>query len=117
MLFRSRANGYKSKNIKSRLGNLGLQIPQVRDGIDFYPSALEKGERSERALKLAMAEMYVKGVTTRKVSGVLEKLCGLNFSSSDVSRASALLDKELELWRNRPIGKVEYLRLPPILNH
>jgi len=106
-----RANGYKSKNVKSRLGNLGLQIPQVRDGVEFYPSALEKGERSERALKLAMAEMYVKGVTTRKVSGVLEKLCGLNFSSSDVSRASALLDKELELWRNRPIGKVEYLML------
>ena len=105
------ANGYKSKNVKSRLGNLGLQIPQVRDGVEFYPSALEKGERSERALKLAMAEMYVKGVTTRKVSGVLEKLCGLNFSSSDVSRASALLDKELELWRNRPIGKVAYLML------
>ena len=106
-----RANGYKPKNIKSRLGNLGLQIPQVRDGVEFYPSALEKGERSERALKLAMAEMYVKGVTTRKVSGVLEKLCGLNFSSSDVSRASALLDQELELWRNRPIGEVAYLML------
>ncbi len=106
-----RANGYKSKNVKSRLGNLGLQVPQVRDGVDFYPSALEKGERSERALKLAMAEMYIKGVTTRKVSGVLEKLCGLNFSSSDVSRASELLDQELELWRNRPIGRVEYLML------
>jgi len=104
-----RANGYKPKNVKSRLGNLGLQVPQVRDGVDFYPSALEKGERSERALKLAMAEMYVQGVTTRKVSSVLEKLCGLNFSSSDVSRASALLDTELELWRNRLIGRVEYL--------
>ncbi|MCP4399206.1 MAG: IS256 family transposase, partial [bacterium] len=106
-----RANGYKPKNVKSRLGNLGLQVPQVRDGVEFYPSALEKGERSERALKLAMAEMYIKGVTTRKVSGVLEKLCGLNFSSSDVSRATELLDKELELWRNRPIGRVEYLML------
>lgn len=106
-----RANGYKSKNVKSRLGHLGLQIPQVRDGIDFYPSALEKGERSERALKLAMAEMYIKGVTTRKVSGVLQKLCGLDFSSADVSRASELLDKELDLWRNRPIGEVTYLML------
>ncbi len=106
-----RANGYKSKNIKSRLGNLGLQIPQVRDGVEFYPSALEKGERSERALKLAMAEMYVKGVSTRKVSSVLEKLCGLNFSSSDVSRSSQLLDTELELWRNRLIGEVVYLML------
>ena len=76
------ANGYKPKHVKSRLGNLGLQIPQVRNGIAFYPSALEKGERSERALKLAMAEMYIKGVTTRKVSGVLQKLCGLDFTRS-----------------------------------
>ena len=58
-----------------------------------------------------MAEMYIKGVTTRKVSGVLKKLCGLDFSSADVSRASGLLDKELDLWRNRPIGKVAYLIL------
>ena len=105
------ANGYKPKHVKSRLGNLSLQIPQVRDGVDFYPSALEKGERSERALKLAMAEMYIKGVTTRKVSGVLEKMCGLTFSSADVSRATALLDKELELWRKRTIGEVAYLML------
>lgn len=105
------ANGYKPKNVKSRLGNLGLKIPQVRNGISFYPSALEKGERSERALKLAMAEMYIKGVSTRKVSGVLQKLCGLDFSSADVSRASELLDKELKLWRTRPIGDVAYLML------
>jgi len=49
-------HGYKPKHIKSRLGHLGLQIPQVRDGIEFYPSALEKGERPERALKLAMSQ-------------------------------------------------------------
>ena len=105
------ANGYKPKNVKSRLGNLALQIPQVRGDVQFYPSALEKGERSERALKLAMAEMYIKGVTTRKVSGVLEKLCGLEFSSMDVSRASKLLDEELGQWRNRTLGPVEYLIL------
>lgn len=105
------SNGYKQKNVKSRLGNLRLQVPQVRGGVEFYPSALEKGERSERALKLAMAEMYIKGVTTRKVSSVLKKLCGLEFSSTDVSRACRLLDEELELWRNRSIGKVEYLML------
>jgi len=103
------ANGYKPKNVKSRLGNLALAIPQVRDGIEFYPSALEKGERSERALKLCMAQMYIEGVTTRKVSTVLEAMCGLSFSSSDVSRATALLDDELEKWRNRPLGKVPYL--------
>jgi transposase-like protein len=103
------ANGYKDKQVKSRLGNLGLQIPQVRGGVEFYPSALEKGERSERALKLSMAQMYIEGVTTRKVSSVLETLCGLRFSSSDVSRATALLDEELEKWRTRPLGKVPYL--------
>ena len=105
------ANGYKSKGVKSRLGRLARQVPQVRGDIEFYPSALKKGERSERALKLAMAEMYLKGVTTRKVSSVLEKFCGLEFSSADVRRASAWLDEELNLWRNRPLGEVAYLLL------
>lgn len=103
------ANGFKAKSVKSRLGNLDLRIPQVRGEIEFYPSALEKGERSERALKLSMAQMYIEGVTTRKVSSVLQKMCGLDFSSSDVSRATSLLDDELEKWRTRPLGKVEYL--------
>jgi transposase-like protein len=103
------ANGFKAKSVKSRLGNLDLRIPQVRGEIEFYPSALEKGERSERALKLSMAQMYIEGVTTRKVSSVLQKMCGLDFSSSDVSRATSRLDDELEKWRTRPLGKVEYL--------
>ena len=63
------ANGYKPKHIKSRLGELELAIPKVRGTDDaFYPQALERGERSERALKLAVAEMYVQGVSTRKVT-------------------------------------------------
>jgi transposase-like protein len=53
---RSYANGFKAKSVNSRLGKLELKVPQTRDG-DFYPSALERGERSERALKLAVAEM------------------------------------------------------------
>ena len=60
----------------TRLGKLQLSIPQVRGDVSFYPSALERGLRSERALLLAMAEMYVKGVSTRKVQDVLQKLCG-----------------------------------------
>ena len=106
---RGYANGFKSRNVKSRLGNLDLQIPQVRGDVAFYPSSLEKGERSERALKLSMAQMYIEGVSTRKVSSVLEVMCALNFSSSDVSRATARLDDELEKWRTRPLEKVEYL--------
>ena len=85
-------------------------MPQTRDS-EFYPSALERGERSERALKLAVAEMYVQGVSTRKVAKITAELCGLEVTSTQVSRASALLDKELKSWRNRPIDQVEYLIL------
>jgi putative transposase len=99
------ANGFKNKSVLSKLGKLHLNIPQVRGNVEFYPSALEKGIRSEKALTLAMAEMYVQGVSTRKVTSVLKKLCGLEISSTQVSNASKLLDEELEKWRiqtNRP---------------
>ena len=105
---RSYANGFKAKTVNSRLGKLELKVPQTRDG-DFYPSALERGERSERALKLAVAEMYVQGVSTRKVAKITAELCGLDVSSTQVSRAAKLLDEELETWRNRPLDQVEYL--------
>jgi transposase-like protein len=60
-----RANGYKPKTLRTRVGEITFAIPQVREG-GFYPQALEKGLRSERALTLALAEMYVQGVSTRK---------------------------------------------------
>ncbi len=107
---RGYANGFKPKTVNSRLGKLALQVPQTRD-VDFYPSALERGERSERALKLAVAEMYVQGVSTRKVAQITQELCGLDVSSSQVSRATALLDDELEAWRTRPLGRTPYLIL------
>jgi len=108
---RGYANGYKDRTLKTRLGKLELKVPQVRGDVEFHPSALERGQRSERALKLALAEMYVQGVSTRKVTEILEKMCGTAVSSSEVSRASALLDEELEKWRNRPLGEVPYLVL------
>jgi putative transposase len=104
------ANGFKPKVIKSRIGELNLKVPQVRDS-SFYPSAIERGMRSERALKLAVAEMYVQGVATRRVKAITEELCGFEVSSSDVSRAAKLLDEELKLWRERPLGAFEYLFL------
>lgn len=107
---RSYANGFKPKTVNSRMGKLELKVPQTRDG-DFYPSALERGERSERALKLAVAEMYVQGVSTRKVAKITSELCGLEVSSTQVSRAAKLLDEELETWRNRPLDQIEYLIL------
>ena len=103
-----RANGFKPKQVKSRVGELHLAVPQVRDA-SFYPSALEKGVRSERALNLAMAEMYVQGVSTGKVTKIVEELCGCEVSSSEVSRVAAELDEELEKWRNRPLGEIKYL--------
>jgi transposase-like protein len=104
------ANGFKPKSVLSRLGKLQLQIPQTR-GVEFYPSALERGERSERALKLALAEMYVQGVSTRKVKAVLEQLCGSEVSSTQVSRCAAQLDEEVAAWRSRSLGKIKYVLL------
>jgi transposase-like protein len=108
---RGYANGYKTKTIDTRMGKLMVNVPQVRGGVQFYPSALEKGCRSERALKLAIAEMYVQGVSTRRITDVLEKMCGLSVSSTQVSRVAQILDEELEKWRNRPLGEYPYLVL------
>lgn len=108
---RGYANGFKPKTLNTRVGELALQIPQVRGEVEFYPSALERGVRSERALKCAIAEMYVQGVSTRKVTEVMGKLCGLEVSSTQVSRATRLLDEDLERWRNRPLGEMPYVFL------
>ena len=109
------ANGFKDKTVDTRVGALHLQVPQVRglpaDLLGFYPQSLEKGLRSERALKLAIAEMYVTGVSTRKVAQITQQLCGVDVSSAQVSRAAALLDEELESWRQRPLGEIPYLVL------
>jgi putative transposase len=72
---------------------------------------LERGSRSEKALRLALAEMYVQGVSTSMVTRMTEELCGCEISSSDVSRATALLDEDLARWRTRPLGQVKYLIL------
>jgi transposase-like protein len=107
---RGQANGFKPRTLKTRVGELQLAVPQVR-GAKFYPTALERGSRSEKALRLALAEMYVQGVSTSKVTKITEQLCGCEISSSDVSRAAALLDEDLAKWRNRPLSQVKYLVL------
>ncbi|MDX8430292.1 MAG: IS256 family transposase [Candidatus Algichlamydia australiensis] len=104
------ANGFKNKTLQMRCGKLHLQVPKTRDE-PFYPSCLEKGMRSERALQLAIAEMYIKGVSTRKVKKITDKLCDHEVSSSQVSRLTALLDEELKKFRDRPLGKIKYLYL------
>ena len=107
---RGYANGYKPKRVKTRVGEINFEVPQVREG-GFYPGALEKGLRSERALMLALAEMYVQGVSTRRVAAITEQLCGTSVSSTQVSRAATLLDEVLEAWRRRPLEEVIYLYL------
>lgn len=104
------ANGYKDKTLKTQHGELNLKIPQTRSS-NFYPQSLERGQRSERALKLALAEMYVQGVSTRKVTEITEQMLGMEVSSAEVARCNKLLDEELTAWRNRPLGETPYLVL------
>lgn len=106
------ANGFKSKTVMTRMGELTFAIPQVREG-GFYPSALEKGSRTDQALNLMMAEMYVQGVSTRKVIEVLQRLVGpeVSISSTHVSRATEKLDVGLAAWRERPLGPTPYVLL------
>ena len=110
------ANGFKPKTVQSRRGTLGFQVPQVRalpggEPVSFYPQALERGLRSERALKLAIAEMYVQGVSTRRVTEVTRELCGLEVTSTQVSRAAAALDEDLRAWREQPLPRCRHLVL------
>jgi transposase-like protein len=102
------ANGYKPKTVRTRMGEITFAVPQVREG-GFYPSALEKGLRSERALTITLAEMYVQGVSTRRVKAITEQLCGVEISATQVSRATAQLDEVLQEWRERPLGEISYL--------
>jgi len=104
------ANGFKDRKYLSKMGDLSLKLPQTRD-IPFYPSCLEKGERTERALMLALAESYVQGVSTRKVGAIVEELCGRSISSTTVSKFSKTLDEEVARFKNRALGSFKYLLL------
>ena len=101
---RDHANGFKPKTLKTRLGPIELRVPQVRKG-PFYPSVLTKGQRSERAMMLALAEMYVLGAATRKVAVLVEKILGVKISSSAVSQAAQGLDEILQAWRERRLDE------------
>jgi len=103
------ANGFKAKTLQTRLGEIQVDVPQVRGELEFYPSALERGQRTERALTLAIAEMYVQGVSTRRVSAILAELSGgLEISAMQVSRAASELDDSLQRWRNRDLHSIAY---------
>ena len=104
------ANGTKPKKVDTRAGTITLDIPKTRDTEDpFYPQSLERGCRSSRALQVAVAEMYIRGVSTRDVEKVMGHFGLESLSSTQVSRATKQLDEELENWRNRPLGEIAYL--------
>jgi putative transposase len=98
-------NGYKPRTLKTRVGELELMVPKDRDG-EFQTELFERYQRSEKALVLAMLEMYVGGVSTRKVSAITEALCGLEVSKSQVSALTAKLDAEIEAWRMRSLTQL-----------
>jgi transposase-like protein len=106
------ANGFKPRSFQTAMGKLQLAIPQVRDSdTTFRTSLLEQGSRSERALKSAIATMYVEGVSTRRVTKIMEKLCGFKVSSGQVSNLTRELDVEFAKWRSRPLPDIIYLTL------
>jgi transposase-like protein len=107
------ANGYKAKRIDTPGGTVTVNVPKTasHNGEPFYPQSLERGRRSVRAVMLAVAEMYIKGVSTREVEAVMREFGIESLSSSQVSRAAALLDDELEAWRTRSLGEIKYLIL------
>jgi putative transposase len=97
-------NGYKPRLLKTRVGELELLVPKDRDG-QFQTELFERYQRSEKALVLAIMQMYVEGVSTRKVREITEALCGLEIGKSQVSTLAQKLDEEIPQWRERPIGK------------
>ena len=106
------ANGYKPRSYQTLSGKLNLSVPQVRGSSEpFYPKTLERGRRSERALAIAAAEMYVQGVSTRRVDTVFKAMGIEHFSAEQVSNATKELDAELANWRQRPLGCVKVLFL------
>ena len=106
------ANGFKPRSLQTTFGKLALSVPQVRGCSEpFQTSLFEKGSRTDRALKIAIAEMYLQGVSTRRVTTVMEKLCGMEVTSGQVSNLTSQLDAEFGKWRNRPLPEIAFLFL------
>src|SRR5215208_5220540 len=95
-------NGHKPRTLKTRVGTLKLLVPQDREGI-FSARLFARYQRNEKALCLDLMEMYVEGVSTRKVKEITEELCATSFSKSLVSSLAGSLDAELEVWRTRKL--------------
>ena len=100
-------NGAKPRTLKTRVGELELAVPQVREG-GFQPTLFERYQRTEKALLMTLQEMFVKGVSTREAGEVLEAMGGFSVSAGLVSRAAAELDEQVKRWRERPLEGHSY---------
>ena len=97
-------SGYYGRSLITRVGTLELRVPQDRAG-RFSTELFERYQRSEKALVAALAEMYVQGVSTRKVKAVSEVLCGHSFSASSISQINKSLDASLKAFAERRLGE------------
>lgn len=97
-------NGYYERELTTRVGTLDLRVPRTRDG-EFSPDIFERYQRNEKALVSTMLEMYVSGVSTRKVGAIVETLCGKRVSKSYVSSITKLLDEDVRNFKKRPLNK------------
>ena len=91
-------NGYRDREVTTRIGTLTLRVPKLRQGT-FTPDLVERWQRSEVALLSCLVEMVIQGVSTRKVSAVVEELCGASISKSTVSALCQSLDPAVSAWR------------------
>ncbi|RME45128.1 MAG: IS256 family transposase [Chloroflexi bacterium] len=101
-------NGHRPRQLYTRVGPLTLRVPQFRDG-SFSTEIFQRYQRSEQALVLALMEMVLNGVSTRKVTRITEELCGTAFSKSTVSRLCAALDDRVRAFNERPLGCFPFL--------
>src|SRR5215213_3750923 len=105
---RGHRNGHKPRALKTRVGELGLSVPQVRGCEPYHPSLFGRWQRSERALLVACAGMYFQGVSTRNVREVLEAMCDGDVSATTVSQVARELDEKVAAFRGRRLDEHEY---------
>ena len=100
-------NGYRPRSLYTRIGHLNLRVPQTRDG-SFSTEIFKRYQRKEQAFVLGLMEMYLGGVSTRKVANITEVLCGVSFSKSTVSELASELDVKVKAFKNRKLDEKKY---------
>jgi len=108
-------NGAYGRQLKTRVGSITLSVCRDREG-GFQPQLFTRYQRNEKALVMTIIEMYFKGVSTRKIEPILEELCGLEISKSQVSELTKEVEQEMQAWRNRPLkSKYSYLFVDAVI--